>query len=229
MDGPPVTLSLHHAMRFCLIAVGLAAVLVASILALGYVGHGVGEAFADAYVVDDVDALPTVDVAVVLGTAPYGVRGQRNRTLSWRLQAGYDVWSHGKARYLIVSGNRIDDYYDEPSRMRDGLETLGVPPEFVYRDPLGTRTWESMIRARDIYGLHSVIVVSERDHLERALFIARHLGLDAWGYAADGTTYRGWKGRTIGNLSILRAYYDLVFARRPRQGSKVAIGVDPPP
>ena len=219
---------LTHTMRFCLTAAVGAALVLTSILALGYIGHEVSDAFADAYVPEDVDALPTVDAAIVLGTAPYGARGQRYRTLSHRLQAAYELWSHGKARYLIVSDNRLDDYYDEPSRMRAGLEALGVPPEFVYRDPLGTRTWESMIRARDIYGLKRVIVVSERDHLARALFIARHLGLDAWGYAADGVTYTGVRGNIIGNLSILRAYYDVVFDHRPRQGQKVTVGVDPP-
>lgn len=223
-----MTKHVGHAMRFLLTAVVCAAAIVALLLAIGYIGSDIGDAVADAYVPDDVDTLPTADAAVVLGTAPYGVRGQRYRTLSRRLEAAYELWSHGKVRYLIVSGNRIDENYDEPSRMCDGLEALGVPREFVYRDPLGTRTWESMIRARDIFGLKRVIVVSERDHLARALFIGRHLGLDAWGYASDGLTYRGVRGRIVGNLSIVRAYFDLVFASRLRQGRKVAIGVDPP-
>ena len=201
-----MTRHLTHTMRLCLTATVGAVLLLTSILALGYIGHEVSDAFADAYVPEDVDALPTVDAAIVLGTAPYGEHGQRYRTLSRRLKSAYDLWSHGKARTLIVSGNRIDEEYDEPSRMRDGLVALGVPAEFIYRDPLGTRTWESIIRARDIYGLKQVIVVSERDHLARALFIARHLGLDAWGYAADGTTYNGVRGHIIGNLAVLRAY-----------------------
>jgi SanA protein len=218
----------NHALAFCLAAIAGAAALFFAILGLGYSGHMIGDAYADAYVPSDVDDLPMVDAAVVLGTAPYGVRGQRYRTLSYRLKAAYDLWSHGKAHYLIVSGNKVDPGYDEPSRMRDGLEALGVPPEFVYRDPDGLRTWESVIRARDIYGLRQVIIVSERDHLARALFIARHLGLEAWGYPAEGTTYTGWKGRIVGDLSILRAYYDLVADQRVRAGRKVAIGVDPP-
>jgi len=219
---------LTHAMRICLTATVGAALVLTSILALGHIGHEVSNAFADAYVPEDVDALPTVDAAIVLGTAPYGTRGQRYRTLSRRLQAAYELWSHGKAHYLIVSGNRIDDDYDEPLRMRNGLEALGVPPELVYLDPLGTRTWESMIRARDIYGLKQFIVVSERDHLARALLIGHHLGLDVWGYAADGVTYTGVRGNIIGNLAVLRAYYDIAFDRRKRLGQKVTVGVDPP-
>lgn len=223
-----MTAHLHRALHFLALAALSAAVVLGLIAALGVMAVGVGGAYADAYVPSDIDDLPTVEAALVLGTAPYGANGQRYRTLSSRLQAAYDLWSHGKAHYLIVSGNRVDDAYDEPERMRAGLEAMGVPPAFVYRDPLGTRTWESMIRARDIYGLKRVIVVSERDHLARALFIGRHLGLDAWGYAADGMTYVGFRGDMVGNLSILRAYYDLVVSRAPRRGPKVAIGVDPP-
>ena len=219
---------LNHALFFSLAALAGAVVLFGVILALGYSGHMIGDAYADAYVPTDVDELPTVDAALVLGTAPYGARGQRYRTLSWRLKAAYDLWSHGKARYLIVSGNRDGRDYDEPTAMRAGLAALGVPPEFVYRDPDGFRTWESVIRARDIYDLRRVIIVSERDHLARALFIARHLGLEAWGYPAEGTTYNGLKGRIVGDLSILRAYYDLVAGQGARAGRKVSIGVDPP-
>ena len=223
-----MTRHLTHAMRFCLTAIVGTAVVFASILFLGYIGHEVSDAFADAYVPEEVDALPTVDAAVVLGTAPYGTRGQRYRTLSRRLQAAYELWSHGKARYLIVSGNRLGDDYDEPSSMRNGLVALGVPAEFIYRDPLGIRTWDSIIRARDIYGLKQVIVVSERDHLARALFIGHHLGIDTWGYAGAGVNYAGLRGHIVGNLAVLRAYFDLVFVPRLSPGQKITVGVDRP-
>ncbi len=225
-----MTRLLHLAMLYCLIAVAAAAVVVASILVLGVLAHDVGNAVAEAYVYgpQEVDELPTVEAAIVLGTAPYGFHRQRYRTLSRRLATARDLWSHGKARYLIVSGNRVDAEYDEPAAMRDGLAALGVPPEFVYRDSLGFRTWESLIRARDIYGLRRVIVVSERDHLARALFIAHHLGLEAWGYATDGADYTGARGRIEGDLALLRAYYDVVVDHRTRQGPRVTIGVDPP-
>ncbi len=219
---------LHHTARFLLAALAGAACLIAAILAVGRIGRDVSGAWAEAYIPDDVDTLPTVDAAIVLGTAPYGTRGQRYRTLSHRLKAAADLWSAGKARYLIVSGNRIGTDYDEPTRMRDGLAALGVPPEFVYRDFGGVRTWESIVRGRDIYGLHRTIIVSERDHLARALLIAHHVGLDAWGYASPGQSYAGLGGNIIGDLSVLRAFMDSVLDRRIRQGRRVAIGVDPP-
>jgi len=218
---------LHRGGRFLLVALAGAALLIVSILVLGYLGRDVSVAWADAYIPDDVDALPTVDAAVVLGTAPYGARGQRYRTLSHRLKAAADLWSAGKARYLIVSGNRSGTGYDEPTRMRDGLAALGVPPEFVYRDFGGFRTWESIVRAREIYGLHKTIIVSERDHLARALLIAHHLGIEAWGYPSIGASYAGLRGSIVGDLSVLRAFYDIAFDRRSRAGQRFVIGVDP--
>jgi SanA protein len=221
----------HHVnigLGILLASLAAAAFSFAMMLAIGYVGYTIGAAYADAYIPDHVGDLPTVDAAMVLGTAPYGVRSQRFRTLSYRLQAAYDLWSHGKARYLIVSGNREGETYDEPTAMRDGLVAMGIPKEFIYRDFGGVRTWESVVRLRDIYGLKSTIIVSERDHLGRALFVARHIGLEGFGYAAVGRTYEGWKGNVIGNLSISRAYFDLIFHGRPRAGRKVAIGLDPP-
>ncbi|MBS0539263.1 MAG: YdcF family protein [Proteobacteria bacterium] len=216
----------RHALAFAFVAVMAALAIVGLIWLLSRVADSVGDAWADAYVIDDAFGLPSADVGLVLGTAPYGVGGQRYRTLSYRLKAAADLWSSGKVKYLVVSGSRIADY-DEPTAMRAGLIALGVPETFIYRDFAGFRTWESMVRVRDIYGQRQVIVVSERDHLARALFIGRHIGMEAWGYPARGLTYTGFRGEFLGGLAMLRAYCDVVVNRSRRSGPKVAIGVDP--
>lgn len=217
----------RHALAFAFVAVMSAAAIVGLIWLLSRIADSVGDAWAEVYVVDDVERLPAVDVGLVLGTAPYGVGGQRYRTLSYRLKTAAELWSSGKVKYLVVSGNRFEGY-DEPTAMRAGLVALGVPETFIYRDFAGFRTWESMVRVRDIYGQRRVIVVSERDHLGRALFIGRHIGIEAWGYPARGLTYTGFQGEFLGGLAMLRAYYDVVVNRSRRIGPKIAIGVDPP-
>ncbi|MBS0548822.1 MAG: YdcF family protein [Proteobacteria bacterium] len=216
----------RHALAFAFVTVMAALAFVGLIWLLSRVADSVGDAWADAYVIDDAFGLPSADVGLVLGTAPYGVGGQRYRTLSYRLKAAADLWSSGKVKYLVVSGSRVADY-DEPTAMRAGLIALGVPETFIYRDFAGFRTWESMVRVRDVYGQRRVIVVSERDHLARALFIGRHIGMEAWGYPARGLTYTGFQGEFLGGLAMLRAYYDVVVNRSRRIGPKVAIGVDP--
>ncbi len=68
--------------------------------------------------------------------------------------------------------------------MRAGLVERGVPASAVTLDPEGYRTWDSVLRARDIYGQKRIVIVSQRFHLSRALFLARHAGLEAWGFEA---------------------------------------------
>jgi SanA protein len=187
------------------------------------------ESWGEAYATDKVTKLPVIDVAMVLGTLPYDPPGRLNPDLGGRLEAGYQLWRAGKVRYLIVSGNRESDAYDEPTVMRKVLIEHGVPPQVIYRDFAGFRTVTSIVRARDIYGQRRLIIVSQRDHLDRAIFLARHLGVEAWGYDAVGDAPPPMIVRPILNkLIVLYAYWDLVVGAGTAAGSRVAIGVDPP-
>ena len=181
-----------------------------TVLALGRMARSAGEAWGEAYVRRDVESLPSVEAALVLGTAPLGRRGQNFRTLSWRLNAAFALWSAGKARTLIVSGIRVGQNYDEPAIMRDGLVALGVPTEFIRRDSDGARTWDQVLHGRTIFGEKRLIIVSQRDHLARALFLARHAGIEAWGVPARGVTYGGWRASLVGDLASLVAFYDVM-------------------
>jgi len=170
-----------------------------------------------------------VGVALVLGTAPIGPEGGPNRYLVYRLDAAAELWKAGKVKYLLVSGNR-DGGYDEPTAMREGLMKRGVPADAIYRDFAGYRTRDSVLRARDIFGQTEILVVSQRFHVGRALFIAHHEGIHAWGYDARDvdqpysivTSLRRYP-------SALMAYVDM-YLKRPASegGAPVAIGVDPP-
>jgi SanA protein len=168
-------------------------------------------------------------VALVLGTAPIGPEGGPNRYLVYRLDAAAELWKAGKVKYLLVSGNR-DGNYDEPTAMREGLIKRGVPAEVIYRDFAGYRTRDSVLRARDVFGQAEILVVSQRFHVGRALFIAHHEGILAWGYDARDvdqpysivTPLRRYP-------SALMAYVDRCLKRPASQGgTPVVIGVDPP-
>ncbi len=180
---------------------------------------------ADAWSFADVARVPAVDVALVLGTAPIGPEGGPNRYFVYRLDAAATLWKAGKARYLIASGGGDE----ETAAMRAGLIERGVPAEAVYRDPAGYRTWDSVLRARDIYGQKRIVIVSQRFHLDRALFIARREGIEAWGLEARdvGTPYSVFT-ELRRYPSALRAYYDVWTGATAPGGKKVAIGVDPP-
>jgi SanA protein len=98
----------------------------------------------------------------------------------------------------------------------------------IYRDFAGLRTVTSIVRARDIYGQKRFIIVSQRDHLDRALYLARHLGVEAWGYDARGSVPFMMLRSMRAKLIVLYAFWDLMAGPRPADGPRVAIGVDPP-
>ena len=85
---------------------------------------------------------------LVLGTIPYDPPGWPNPSFDRRLDSAADLWRAGKVKYLIVSGNREGDGYDEPTAMRDRLIARGVPSNVIYRDFAGLRTVTSIVRAR---------------------------------------------------------------------------------
>jgi SanA protein len=217
-------------MRLAIHAVLGIAVAMVAIAALSWIAQRRLEAFAAPFMAENSRALPDVQVALVLGAAPIGPEGGPNRYFERRLDAAATLWRDGKVKYLLVSGDRHGGDYDEPTAMRSGLIGRGVPAEVVYRDFAGVRTRDSVLRAEEIFGQKRLIIVSQRFHLARAIFLAREEGVDAWGMVARDvdrpysifTTLRRYP-------SALRAYYDVWFDTPSRHSGKpIAIGVDPP-
>jgi SanA protein len=108
------------------------------------------------------------------------------------------------------------------------LVARGVPANVIYRDSAGFRTVTSVARARDIYQQKRLIIVSQRDHIDRAIFLARHMGVEAWGYDAVGSGPFMVVSNLRSKLTVIYAYWDLVTGPRPADGPRVAIGVDRP-
>ncbi len=188
------------------------------------------ESLAQSLMTNDPMALPAVDVGLVLGAAPIGPEGGPNRYFEYRLDAAAALWRAKKVKYLLVSGDNRSANYDEPTAMRTGLIARGIPAERIYRDVAGVRTRDSILRADEVFGQKRLIIVSQGFHLARALFLARHEGIEAWGLSARDvdrpysvfTTLRRYP-------SALRAYYDVWFDTPPRyRGKPIVIGVDPP-
>ena len=132
----------------------------------------------------DLAQAPAVETALVLGTAPIGPEGGPNRYFVYRLDTAAALWKAGKAKVLLVSGNRDGEGYDEPAAMRAGLIARGVPAEAIRIDNEGYRTRASVLRTRDVYGQSKILIVSQRFHVGRALYIAHRAGIEAWGVDA---------------------------------------------
>jgi SanA protein len=132
-----------------------------------------------------VASLPAARIPVLILGA--GVLPDREPTqiLQSRLDTGLALFRQSKAGWFLVSGDNRAANYNEPKAMRRWLLRRGVPPELVISDFAGRRTYDSLKRAQAVFGVTKVIIVTSDFHLPRALFLARHLGLDAYGVPAN--------------------------------------------
>ena len=96
-----------------------------------------------------------------------------------------------------MSGDHSRSDYDEVNTMRNVAVEAGVPADDVFMDHAGFSTYESMYRARDVFGAKRIVIVSQRYHLYRALYVAERLGLDAYGVSADLRPYAGQEAREV--------------------------------
>lgn len=133
--------------------------------------------------------LPQKHVGIVLGA---GVKpdGKPSDALMDRLLTGADLHRYGIVKYLLVTGDDGQYHSGEVSVMKRTLIDLGVPENVIYVDPHGYRTYESCKRAIDVFRVNEAIVVTQRFHLPRALFLCNELGLESIGISADRQTYQ---------------------------------------
>jgi len=126
-------------------------------------------------------ALPVAQAPVLILGA--GVLPDREPTqvLQSRLDTGLELFREGKGGWFLVSGDNRASNYNEPQAMRRWLLKRGVPPRLVISDFAGRRTYDSLKRAQAVFGVKRVIIVTSDFHLARALYLARHLGLEAYG------------------------------------------------
>ncbi|MFI5928861.1 vancomycin high temperature exclusion protein [Micromonospora sp. NPDC051543] len=161
---------------------------------------------------------PTADVVIVLGTAAAADGRQPGDRLAGRLETAAELVRTGRARAVLVSGDGGGTSGDEPTVMTAYLtERLGVDPGRVAADPFGLDTYDSCVRARDVYGVERALIVTQSYHLSRAVTLCRHLGLDVDGVAArcDGCGSVMLAGKAVRDyLASGKAAWD-VFRERP--------------
>jgi SanA protein len=157
-------------------------------------------------IIEQMDMLPVTPVALVLGAGP------GSPDFDSRLDAAARLYHTGKVKHILVSGEgqAADPYGSETALMRQGLLMRGVPGSIITRDDFGFRTLDSVARARRIFQLKSIIIVSQRYHLPRALYLAQQWNLAAVGFAATdpgGDFYdshlREWLARVKALLDVL--------------------------
>lgn len=135
------------------------------------------------YIYENLKSLPHRQVGVVLGTAKYYRGGGINQYYLYRMQGALNAYNSGKVNYLLLSGDNALHSYNEPMTMRKDLIAAGVDPADIVLDYAGFRTLDSIVRTRKVFDTNDFIIITQRFHCERALFIALHMGIQAQCYA----------------------------------------------
>ena len=177
------------------------------------------------FVSDKLEILPKTKVAVVLGTAPNLVSGNQNYYLTNRIEAATKLYQSGKVTHFILSGDHGRKNYNEPEAMKQALIKNGIPENVIYLDYAGFRTLDSMIRANEIFGQNEFIVVSQEFHNQRAVYIARQNGINAYGYnAKDVNKHAGLKTNIREYFARTKVLIDSFFGIQPKfLGEKIEI------
>ena len=147
--------------------------------------------YADRYTITEEEAsdLADIDCIMVLGCGVY----QNNPTplLEDRLKRGVAVFQTGVSPKILMSGDHGQENYDEVNVMKQYALDQGIPEKDIFMDHAGFSTYESMCRAREIFGIDKMIIVTQKYHLPRAVYLARKLGIEAYGIASDYRSFGG--------------------------------------
>ena len=144
------------------------------------------------------DSAPGRRVAIVFG-AEVKRDGTPSTVLRDRIETAVALYKTGRVEKLLMSGDNRFVNYNEPEAMRQYALKLGIPDSDIVLDYAGRRTYDTCYRAKEIFGVHSAILVTQRFHLPRALFLCKAFGIDSAGVNSDNYYY----------LKRLRLYWNV--------------------
>lgn len=150
------------------------------------------------------------DCILVLGA---GVKadGTPSSMLEDRLEIGIELYFAGASDRLLMSGDHMQHDYDEVTVMKKHAVAAGVPSNVIFLDHAGLSTYESMWRAKELYGVKKVLIVTQEYHLYRALYVAKEMGMDAYGISADLRPYRAQTVREL--REVVARVKDFAFSK----------------
>ncbi len=173
----------------CLAVVGI-------IIVLGINGHVKKSTSDQILSPEDAAALTDVDCILVLGCYVHD-SGRPSDMLADRLRRGIELYQSGAAPKLLMSGDHGREDYNEVKAMKLEAMEAGIPSEDIFMDHAGFSTYESVFRARDVFAVDKIIIVTQEYHLYRAIYVANALGVEAYGVASDYHTYVGQAYREL--------------------------------
>lgn len=165
--------------------------------------------------IEEAKALGSFDCILVLSAGVW--RNNRpSHVLEDRLKIGIEAYCAGVSDKLLMSGDHGRNNYDEVNVMKSFAMDCGIPSENIFMDHAGFSTYESMYRARDVFSAHRVLIVTQKFHMYRALYIANALGLEAYGLTSDLREYaNATYSQLRESLARVKDFFMVIFKPLP--------------
>lgn len=181
---------------------------------------------AKRYLYSIVADVPVNKVGLLLGTSKYLANGRPNLFFTNRITAAVALYKADKIKYIIASGDNSTVNYNEPQAMKDDLVQQGIPDSLIILDYAGFRTFDSILRCKEIFGQTDFTIISQPFHNERALFIAQKNGIKAVAFnATDVSKYNGFKTKVREVFARTKAVLDIYFFNTKPKFSGDKIGL----
>ncbi|HCC03603.1 MAG TPA: SanA protein [Clostridiales bacterium] len=163
---------------------------------------------------DQYSNLSDVDCIIILGAGIWG--DKPSPMLEDRLQEGIKLYQNNVSDKIIMSGDHGKKEYDEVNIMKNYVVERGIPSENIFMDHAGFSTYESIYRAKEIFQAKKIVIVTQKYHLYRALYIANRLGIEAYGVGSDPRQYVGATNREIREiLARNKDFIKCIFKPKP--------------
>ena len=193
---------------------------IASALFVWWANHKI-ETETKNFVSYDIQKLPNEKVGLLLGTSKILKSGWKNLYFFNRIDAAEQLYKSGKIKYILISGDNSTKDYSEPEDMQAELLKRGIPADKIVLDFAGFRTLDSVVRAKEIFGQNSFIIISQKFHNERAVFLAQHYGIKAYGFnAKDVNKYFGFKTKVREYFARAKVFVDFLLGVEPKFGGE---------
>jgi len=169
--------------------------------------------YAADFCYDELDKIPQADAIIVLGAFVHDE--QPSQTLKERLDNALELYVAGKAGKIILSGDHGTKEYDEVNIMKDYMLEKGVPREDLFLDHAGFNTYDSMYRAKEVFCVNTLLISTQQFHINRAVYIARKLKIDAYGYPSN--RWINYYNRQYGlreKFAKIKAFIDVDILKR---------------
>jgi SanA protein len=205
-----------------IIGIGAVAAAIAVLAINFYVGQK-----SRTYIFQEINDLPKAEIALVLGAKVYQ-RGTMSGMFQDRVDTAIELYKEHKVEKILASGDHGKEDYDEVNTAKDYLLEKGIRGEDIFLDYAGFDTYDSLYRAKEIFEVSSVIIVTQNFHLPRAVYIGKELDIEAYGFSADKHSYSGIKYNEAREVfGKVKAFLDVSFHAKPKfLGEKIPITGD---